>query len=231
MTRETGPGALLRVRLAYSRQDALRYTSHLDMHLVWERTLRRAGVPLAYSQGFNPKPRLHVAAALPLGFLSRGELADFWLEMEQPAEPLDLEELAAQIRSAAPPGLGIGQAWLVPLSAPALQTQVVSAEYTVLPLDPLDSRALGQAIADLLAAASLPRARRGKPYDLRTLVERLELEPGGDGRPAIHMRLAAHAGATGRPEEVLAALGLEAAGFRIERVSLILQESSLVPGG
>ncbi len=65
------PTPLLRVRMTYARREALRYVSHLDMQMVWERTLRRARMPLAYTKGFNPNPRLHLASALPLGFLSR----------------------------------------------------------------------------------------------------------------------------------------------------------------
>ncbi len=223
MTQKTDNCAFFRVRLVYARREPLRYISHLDMQLVWERTLRRAGLPLAYSQGFNPNPRLHMAAALPLGFLSQGEIADFWLEMPPGTETPDLEDWVARIRAAVPPGLEISQAWLVPLQAPALQTQVLAAEYTATALDPLDRAQLSQAIEDLLRQEHLPRERRGKPYDLRPLIQRLDLNlPDSDQPVTLAMRLAAREGATGRPEEVLVALGLDPANFRIERILLIL---------
>ena len=60
----------------------MRFTGHLDLHRAWERTFRRAGLPLAYSQGFNPHPRLNLASALPLGFTSEGEVIDVWLEQD-----------------------------------------------------------------------------------------------------------------------------------------------------
>ncbi len=224
MTPTTDACDLYRLRLVYARREALRYISHLDMQLVWERTLRRAGLPLAYSKGFNPNPRLHMAAALPLGFLSQGEIADFWLETP-PGAPPDLDDWAARIRAAAPPGLEIVEAGFVPLQAPALQTQVLSADYTATPLDPLEPQQIFQAIEELLNQDKLPRERRGKPYDLRPLIQGLALCPASSDRPVIAMRLAAREGATGRPEEVLSAMGLEPTSFRIERVALILQET------
>lgn len=216
---------LYRVRVAYAHHDGLRYVSHLEMHLVWERTLRRAGLPLAYSQGFSPHPRLHLASALPLGFLSRCELADFWLEYPAGAHAPDLEALSRQIQSAAPPGLEIQRVEPVSLNAPALQTQVRSAEYLALPLDPLDPALLAERVAQLLATDSLPRQRRGKAYDLRPLVEAVEVHEGTGGRPALFTRLAAREGATGRPEELLDALGFDPTAFRVERVRLVLTEN------
>jgi radical SAM-linked protein len=222
------PGApvktLHRIRLVYARREALRYTSNLDMQMVWERTLRRAGVALAYSQGFNPRPRLHLASALPLGFLSRCEMTDFWLDLPPGSPPPDLADLTTRIQASAPPGLQILNCASVPLPQPALQTQVRSAEYLAVPLDTLPAGELSQAVERLLAAGQLPRVRRGKPgapgkpYDLRPLVEVLEVRPG----PALFMRLSARESATGRPEEVLAALGQEPTDWRVERVSLIL---------
>lgn len=214
MSQET---LLQRIRLIYGRGEELRYISNLDMHQVWERTLRRARLPLAYSKGFHPNPRLHLASALPLGFLSRGEIVDIWLEGEPPFE---LNSLAEQIQACAPPGLQILTIETIPLQAPPLQTQVSAAEFFAQPLDPLEPLALTQAVDALLASSTLPRERRGKPYDLRPLIDRLEVrqeEPVG-----VFMRLAARESATGRPEEVLLALGLDPAGFRVERLGLIL---------
>jgi radical SAM-linked protein len=218
---------LCRVRITYARRDALRYVSHLDMQTVWERTLRRAGVPLAYSQGFNPRPRLHLASALPLGFLSRCEITDIWLEMPSGAPSPDPETLGPQVEASAPPGLDVLGVEIVPLNLPALQTQVKSAEYVAEPLAPTGNDALREAVRRLLAEPALPRERRGKPYDLRLLVETLEVRAQssiGEGEePTLFMRLAAREGATGRPEEVLAALGFDPVDWRVERTALILE--------
>jgi radical SAM-linked protein len=212
--------ALQRIRMTYARREALRYISHLDMHMVWERTLRRARLPLAYSKGFHPNPRLHLASALPLGFLSRCELCDFWLELP---EPPDLQDLIAQVQNAAPPGLEITHAEMISLQTAALQTQVIAAEFCAVPLDAMDGAVLAQTVENLLAEPSIPRERRGKPYDLRLLVESLSVQLAE--RPELYMRLTAREGATGRPEEVLLALGYDPASFRVERLALILSGS------
>ncbi|MDP3186130.1 MAG: TIGR03936 family radical SAM-associated protein, partial [Anaerolineales bacterium] len=64
------------MRITFSKTGALRYTGHLDLQRIWERTARRAGLPLVYSQGFHPQPKIQIAAALPLGFSGRAELVD-----------------------------------------------------------------------------------------------------------------------------------------------------------
>lgn len=221
--------ALYRVRLTYARRDALRYTSHLDMQLVWERTLRRAEVPLAYSQGFTPRPRLHLAAALPLGFLSRGEMIDFWLSLAESSPSPELDRLISGIRYATPPGVEVLSGDYISLSQPALQVQVQSAEYLACPLDAINVAELALAVEAVLEADMLPRERvkkpgsPGKPYDLRPLIEALDIQYTEEkGKPRLFMRLAAREGATGRPEELLAALGFESAAWRVERTRLIL---------
>jgi radical SAM-linked protein len=219
MTQAEGTSTVYRIRLTSARHEALRYVSHLDMQLVWERTLRRAAIPLAHSQGFNPRPRMHMASALPLGFTSRCEITDFWMELA-PGENPDLPSLSAQIQAAAPPGLEILHVEDIPLNLPALQTQVQAAEYQAKLLDPLDFQQLSERISRLLQAETLPRERRGKPYDLRPLVFALEARETAGGQPEIFMRLSARESATGRPEEVLDALELNPSTCRVERLAL-----------
>ncbi|MEZ0396722.1 MAG: TIGR03936 family radical SAM-associated protein [Anaerolineales bacterium] len=203
----------MRLRITFSKTGALRYTGHLDLHKIWERTLRRAGLPLAYSQGFHPQPKIQIAAALPLGFLGREEIVDVWLAADEAAPPSP-----ESIQPFAPPGLTILRVEAVPERAPALQTQIAAAEYQVTLLETGAGSGLERKAADLLAQDSLPRQRRGKSYDLRPLIQTLECRG-----TSLYMRLAAGEGATGRPEEVLAELGLDPAKTRIERLRLILK--------
>ncbi len=70
----------MRLRVTFSKGGPLVYTSHLDLARAWERALRRAGVGLVYSGGFNPRPKLQLAAALPLGHTAEAEWLDVWLE-------------------------------------------------------------------------------------------------------------------------------------------------------
>jgi radical SAM-linked protein len=213
----------MRLRITFSKTGSLRYTGHLDLQTVWERTARRAGLTLAYTHGFHPGPKIQIASALPLGIAGRAEIVDMWLD----TDPGEAAETQSRLQAGAPPGLTILQVETVDEHGPALQTQVVSAEYRVTLLEPISGPDLQLRLENLLSAAALPRRRRDKPYDLRPLIEELSLaapSAAGDGQAMqIFTRLAARDGATGRPEELLDALGIPLETTRIERTRLILK--------
>ena len=206
----------MRLRIVFSKSGSLRYTGHLDLHVGWERTVRRAGLPLSYTQGFHPGPKIQIASALPLGFIGQCEIVDLWLD----SDTLD-PHTAGMLQSSAPPGLGIIRLEVVDEHEPALQTRVASAEYEINLLDPLEASDLSERVTKFLQADILPRQRRGKQYDLRPLVEVLQLQSLA-GASGLLMRLSARNGATGRPEEVLDCLGIPFENTRIERTRLIL---------
>ena len=213
----------MRLRITFSKSGALRYTGHLDLHSIWERTVRRAGLPLTYTNGFHPGPKIQLASALPLGFIGRREIVDLWLD--EPQADSSARPFAQMLQLAAPPGLGIVSVEQVDEHSPALQTQVTCAEYELAFLDPVEESELAEHVAAVLEADSLPRERRGKQYDLRPLIEGLSFLPAeGTGATHLWMRLAARDGATGRPEAVLEALGIPSESTRIERTRLILKD-------
>jgi len=227
----------MRIRVTFSKQGALRYTGHLDLHNLWERAARRAGLPLAYSQGYHPQPKIHLACALPLGFSSRAEVMDLWLK-----EPRDVALVRNDLQTAVPSDIQITSVEEMDDRAPKLQTQILSAEYEATLSDEAPASSLDDKLAALLQTESLPRERRGKTYDLRPLIEELTIMPptspafdrdaspnfgeNGESRRGVFMRLAAREGATGRPEEVLAELGIPVESARIERTRLIFKEET-----
>ncbi len=207
-----------RIRLTYSKIGAIRYTGHLDLYRVWERAIRRSNLPVAFSNGFHPLVRIAMACPLPLGFTGLGELMDLWL-----LEPVEPKDILAALSPALPPGLALLKAEVVDPHAPALQTQVRSSLYQVTLLDPVDPDWLARQADALLASPKIERVWRGKVYDLRPYIETLECLPSDPHRlNRLRMRLSAREGATGRPEEVLAALGCDPALTRVERIELIL---------
>jgi len=204
----------IRVRVKFAKTEAMRYTSHLDLHRTWERTIRRASLPLAYSQGYNPHPRINLASALPLGFTSDSEVIDIWFE-----EDCRLDAVASALDRAAPPGIKLQEVNRVDLHAPTLQTILVSADYVITFLDPFPE--LDQRLADLLHSESLERERRGKVYDLRPYIFKAErLDDDELAHHRLLVRLSAQEGATGRPEEVIGALGAQPTHCRVHRIGL-----------
>lgn len=204
----------MRVRIIFSKTGALRYIGHLDLNTIWERAARRAGLPLAYTKGFHPQPKMTFASALPLGFSSRCEVMDMRFH-----EDVDLISLSEQLQNAMPSGIGIIHVQRVDDNEPPLQTQIISAEYEATLTEASDGSELKRSIGEVLASPSLPRERRGKSYDLRPMIENLELTL----ENKILMRLAAREGATGRPEEVLDVLGIPVEHARVERTGLIFK--------
>lgn len=207
-----------RIRIKYAKTQPLKYTGSLDMQKVWERTLRRCHITLAYSQGFHPQPRIQQANPLPLGVLSQAEIVDFWLE-----EDKDVHLLRETLVKHLPPGIELLDLTNIPIYAPAMQTQVTEAEYSVsIPSD--QSEGLADRIIWLMNLTTLPRERRGKQYDLRPLIINLQLVTNSISGTSLLMRLACREGATGRPDEVLTALGLNPAHLSILRTALITTE-------
>jgi radical SAM-linked protein len=207
----------MRTRITFAKTEPMRYTGHLDLYRTWERTLRRAGLPLAYSQGFKPHPRIVLACALPLGCTSQHELVDIWLE-GQPST----EQILADLQRATPPGLQILEVTEVDPTWPALPTQVQAAEYRITLRNPIPG--LEGAVQQVMDAEALPRVWRDKTYDLRPLIAQIKLlAEDGNGSQQIFVILAAREGNTGRPDEFLRALGVEPEQAHIQRTCLIFE--------
>lgn len=208
-----------RQRIVFGKMGPARYIGHLDLARTLERALNRAQIPLAYTQGFNRRPRMQMASALPLGYTSECELADIWLV--ESADPLEVE---ARLREKMSPGILVREVREVTLKGAALQNLTVEATYLVtLPKLP-EGTEIRARIDDLLSAESIIRERRGKSYDLRPLV--LELTPtDSDGlETRLRMRLSLLPGKTGRPDEVVESLGFDPLDADYHRSEIVLAE-------
>lgn len=157
----------MRARVRYRKQDRLRFISAIDLGRVWERALRRADLPIAYSEGFSPHPKVSFTDALPLGYASRGEYAELTF-----AGPIDLPSAVAALNGAFPDGIGVLTAVAVQDGAPRfaklLQASCWDVEYP-------RGADLGPAVEAATAAAELivARERKGEAVDV-------------DIRPALH---------------------------------------------
>lgn len=211
-----------RLRLTFSKTGPTRFIGHLDLALTLERALNRARIPVAYTQGFNQRPRMQMAAALPLGFTSECELADIWL-----METMEPEQARQQLMARMASGITIHQVEDVDLKAPALQTLTRESVYVVTLLDAVDTAVLQQKITALLAAETLVRERdhgkKQKAYDLHPLIYGLRLLP-DSGPVTLEMRLAMEENKNGRPDELLLELELDPLAARIHRTAIVLAD-------
>jgi radical SAM-linked protein len=215
----------MRIRITFTKSGALIYIGNLDLYTMWERAARRAGLPLAYSQSFHPQPKIHFAAPLPLGYSSRCEVLDMRLN-----ESMDCAELCGRLNDSLPADIRVLDVREIDDKAPAVQTQVLSADYEITVRGPVDFDGLRENVNALLAAERLLRRRREREYDLRPLIERLECResPPADGA-ILTMTLKAQEGATGRPDEVLLAVGIKREDARIERTAMKFKEGAVLP--
>ncbi len=210
-----------RLCIAYAVGAGARYVGGLDMGRTWVRALRRLGLPLAYSFGFNPHPRVSIAAPLPVGFAAERELVEVHLDAR--VEPRDV---AARLPAELPPGLSLRGVEELPLDSPPLPARVQAADYVVrfLEAPPAD---LAERLAQLLAAESLPftRARGGKEmhFDLRPRILEAPVEV-REGQIALLLRLVHGPSGAARPEDVLTALGLDPMAARATRTGLVLRD-------
>src|SRR5512146_2790169 len=145
----------MRARITFTKSGPLRYIGHLDLQTLWERAARRAGLPLAYSHGFHPQPKINFASALPLGYSSRAEVVD--MRLQEDVEPVELQR---RLTAAMPDGIAVLEVRAVDEAEPALQMQVTAAEYEVALPENHSADELRQGVSRLLGADALPRVRR-----------------------------------------------------------------------
>jgi radical SAM-linked protein len=206
-----------RLHITYGKYDALIYTGNLDIAKLWERVLRRADLPILYSEGFNPRPRIALASALPLGISSECEILDVSLR-----EPTPLEGLAERLTATSPSGLRILGIQEVPVRSATLTQQIRSAEYRVRLDEATDLAGLQERLTALLAADHFAqeRERKGKPVTInaRNLIYDLRLDAAGD----LLLHLATGDQGNLRPDELIRSLGLEDHYLSIHRYRLHL---------
>ena len=213
-----------RLRIRFCRGQEVKFISHLDIMRLWQRALHRAGVSLAYSEGFSPHPRISLAAPLPLGVTSEAELMDIvctkWVSPHW---------FTAAVSQQLPLGIEILQVYQIALSQPSLQSQVRYTEYRVEVETEKGQRDIESAITSLLSKKHLPwqhqRDTGWRSYDLRTLIDDLWLIDWHHPYATIGMRLRCDNTGSGRPEQVAAALGFTHHPRLIHRTRLILKTS------
>jgi radical SAM-linked protein len=210
-----------RVLMRFSKTGDLRLTSHRDLLRTLERLFRRAGLRLAMSEGFHPRPRLSFPSALALGVAGMDEV----LELEL-SEPMPAEAVLAAVRPQSLPGLEFHSAEVLPAGTSNVPARAATYELS-LPAERVAATA--QRIAAVLARSPcwIDGPRRKQPLDLHDYLAELTLS---GRRLRFKLRMEREGGVQAR--EVLAELGLgdlEALGIFLTRTAVELQ-SAAAPG-
>jgi len=194
-----------RLRLQYTRRGRLRFTSHRDLARVLERAIRRAGVPIAFSAGFSPHPKISYVGACPTGVASEAEYLELGLSLV-----CDAERVRRALDEALPPGIDVVAAVLAVPGEPSLPDRIDASRWRVR-LPGVSPAELRGAVAAFLAAELVPVQRRTKDgsreLDARApiVVARVS-EAGQDEACATLDLVVRHATPAVRPDDVLAGL-------------------------
>jgi len=202
----------MRVRLRYRKLGKVRFTSHRDIARCWERALRRAELPVASTEGFSPRPKMHFGLALSTGHESLGEYLDVDLTDPEGAE-VDLEALPERLTPLLPPGIDVEAVVVIDRSETSLQEAVTSCTWVIEVPGP-SPEALTAAVGTILTATELPvvRERKGKKVsdDLRPGILGLSVvgatPPDAPEQGAVLEAELATQPRSVRPAELLAAL-------------------------
>ena len=199
-------GAANPVRLRYAKRGKIRWISHRDVARALERAFRITEMPLAFTEGFSPRPKVSFGLALSTGHESDAEYLDLVLTDE-----VDLEPLSVALTEALPEGMSVTGAAPLAERAPALQEAVTAVVWRVEPVRadgmPIEASELDALIDRALALPELPASRRRKgrevEEDVRPVIRRCELH--ATNPVSIEMELTTQP-RSAKPGEVLAGM-------------------------
>lgn len=167
----------MRIRLRFTETGKVRFVSHRDVARIWDRALRRARLPVASTEGFSPRPKVHFGLALSTGHESMGEYLDVDLR-DDAVDGLDVAALPALLTPLLPPGIEVEAAAEVDRRTTSLQQAVVACTWQ-LDVPGVDPSTSAAAVARALRAEELPlrRVRKGKERtdDVRPAIVALEV--------------------------------------------------------
>ena len=209
----------MRVRIRFAKEGKVRFTSHRDVARMWERGLRRAGLAVAQTGGFRPRPKLSFGLALSTGHESVAEYLD--VELAEPLDEGELLELPARLSPELPVGVDVQAAAALEPGSPSLQESVRSCTWRIEALDLSVDLAL--ALVDRALAAQtlvVTRQRKGRDVvdDLRPAVLSVSVVGPTPTGTELEAELAVHPRSV-RPAELLAALDPALAEGRVRRVA------------
>lgn len=151
-----------KLRARFSKTGKVRFTSHRDVARIWERALRRADLPIAYTEGFSPRPKLSFGLALSTGYESLGEYLDLSLREDAPGGDVDCEQLPTLLNPVLPVGIELQAAVELPSGTKSLQQAVTSCTWHIELAGCATASSVAEAVGRAMAAVELEITRERK---------------------------------------------------------------------
>ncbi|GHU72228.1 hypothetical protein FACS1894184_19870 [Clostridia bacterium] len=220
----------MRLFIAFEKSFALRHIGHLDLLRVMQRALRRSGLPVAYSQGFNPHMLIAFASPLPVGQSGREELADVTFERN-----ITGKDCLKALQPVMPKGLPIISVRIVPDDHPKLMAMLRTASYmTRVDGEPDSAAKMADAVKPFLARDTIPAVRISKSgsaeVDIRPMLHELSYI---EALSAFHARVSFTERETLKPDLLIRTLaqfaGVDEPDTLIERVRLFGERGGPIP--
>ena len=165
----------MRMLAVFEKGERIRHIGHLDIQRSVQRGLRRSGLPVAYSNGFNPHILITFASALSTGACGTREIMDVTM-----AEDVTEEEFLERMNRAMPPEMQLSEARALDQKHPALMASLKAARYDLLIRDPEQAKMLAAAIPDMMAKESVTAIRKTKTAlkecDIKPLIHEMRSE-------------------------------------------------------
>ncbi|MCI0658310.1 MAG: TIGR03936 family radical SAM-associated protein, partial [Acidobacteria bacterium] len=212
------PPPRYRYRARYHKLGRMKYLSHLELSRTILRAFRRAQVPLSYTEGFHPMPRVAFASALAVGVESQGEYLDF-----EAIRPIFPEPLRNQINDCLPRGLALDQVAEVESGAQSLGDLINAARYSARLEAPISSAWLARDLEERLGGVTelkVTRERKGRQEEVDVLPSIHRIAAAEDGTLEMVLRVGGSGAA--RPDDVIRGLFGPAASARITRQDLLV---------
>lgn len=203
--RKQEPPAIQKIRIRLAKENA--FLSHREMNHAFTRALRRARLPVAFTQGFSPRPKVSYSAATAVGIISTAEFADIEFHTAVMSQ-----ELMTALNNALPGGLKVLEAWEIPLKTQHLTNQIVQSLYRVAVPNSLmgDAQGCQERIQELMSQTEIwferKHHKKQERIDIRPLIKAIRIAEKNEDETIIEMRLADSNTGKGRPDEVLRVL-------------------------
>lgn len=193
----------MKLRMRFEKGDAVKFISHLDMLRVFERAMRRANLPVAFSQGFNPRPKVSFTPALSVGVTSSGEYMDIEL-----SEEIDAQEMLYRLNRSLPKGLRVIEAgYAKDISLSALNCAIYLVDVII---QDTSKQAIDRALRVLLGKKEILLEKKSKSktklINIAPLIYNICIVENIDDKVKFSMELAIGQQGSTSPQQVIAEL-------------------------